>query len=190
MKKSNVSAKHLATLCGVSTNSIRNWCIKNNVSKQGKYFIFSEQTVREILKYYNVGIEERELEKLLSEPESVITSNTRDKDNISQVTQVDSSLIKIIESQLETLQEQLRVKDNQISELQSTVNKQQETISELVETNKALAAANAVQVAADKKTLLVEAEEVAKETDQVQESKEDEREPQKKRGFWARLFDF
>ena len=167
---STMKVSEVASKCGVTEQSIRAYYQREQVTKIGGRWQPTDAELATLFDYYGV------------------THVAQDNESKSNETQENTSLLAILESQLDTLQEQLKVKDAQIGELQSLVGRQQETISGLIETNKALAAANAVQVAADKKPLLVEAKEGLQEVESPQEVNEERQEPQKKRGFWARLF--
>lgn len=159
-----VTVKELAKQCGVSPQSIRNYCIKHNVPKQAQdnnklVFCIDKDTETAIIRYY------KEKEESTSTTQEVHKTSTS----------------KHI---VDLLQKQLEVKDKQLQEQQKTIhdltesNKQQaETIKQLSEQ---LTAAQQIQ-AGTVKALLTEQTKQEQETDAVTV-------PETKQGFFSRLF--
>lgn len=122
------SIKEIATTCGVSVQSIRAWCRRNQVAKDAKgKWKLDESTLSHIYEYYQVT----QGESSESKSETACASS-------------ESKLSSVLQEEVNHLREQIAIKDKQIADLSSALVAAQES-------NKALSANAAMHTAADKK---------------------------------------
>lgn len=188
-----MTVKEIADKCGVSEQSIRAWCRRNNVAKVPQRqagnekkvakpaYLITDEVAERICVYYAVY-------NNLKENESTETSETQGNEvsETSESTETsETTLISALQAQIDTLQqhnallsEQLSTKDNQIAMQQEQI----KTLTEsLHDTTAALTAAQALHAGTIKQQL----------TEQQASSEgqsEDVQEPEERQGFWQRIF--
>lgn len=178
------TTKELAEICGVSSQSIRNFIKENNGGEATKEvrgrFVINENLARNVCEHFGKELPSQpktKIENEKSEPskdEEVGDSGVAAPFLLEQI-RIKDEQIKALQEELkmsrESHEEQLRAKDEQLRS-------RDEQIEKLLDTNKALSVSNAVQVAAEKKELL------------LVENQEEEKKEEPKKGFWQRIFGF
>lgn len=178
-----MTVKEIADKCGVSEQSIRAWCRKNNVPKVPQRqtgnerkaakpaYLITDEVAERICVYYAVcdNLHQAEIKE---------TAETKGNE-VSETSEI--TLISALQAQIDTLQqhnallsEQLSVKDNQIA-MQADQIKQ--LTDSLHDTTAALTAAQALHAGTIQQQL----------TDK-QASSEGVSEPEERQGFWQRIF--
>lgn len=144
-----MTIKELSDKCGISEQSLRAWCKKNNISKatitnEGKAtkpsYLITPETEAKILEYYGkttsfVDEDEKKATKLKIESKEVNETNNE------KATKLEDELIKqlsIKDDQLSVKDTQLAEKDKQIYELQLQNKALIEALNNAQENNKSL----------------------------------------------------
>lgn len=187
-----MTVKEIADKCGVSEQSIRAWCRRNNIPKvpQRKEssekkvakpaYLITDEVAERICVYYAVYNNLKENESTeTSETQGNEVSETSESTETAEIT-----LISALQAQIDTLQqhnallsEQLSTKDNQIAMQADQIKQLTESLRD---TTAALTAAQALHAGTIQKQL----------TEQQANSEsvsEGEPEPEQ-RSFWRRLF--
>lgn len=188
------TVKELARLCNVTEQAIRAYLAQHNCAKVAGKWQPTQDELQELFRHYGVNVAQ-----ITQETQDNCAINAKNTNAVAQVAQDEKTagqqrnldLIEELRAQIEELKRDKSYLQQQNTDLQEQNKQLTLSVQSLTETNKALAAANAVQIAADKKELLIESVEAKQETqgETIQETKEENEQPQKKRGFWARLFD-
>lgn len=181
-----MTVKEIADKCGVSEQSIRAWCRRNNVPKVPQRqernekkaakpaYLITDEVAERICVYYAVYDN-------LQESESRETVETERNETCENTETAETTLISALQAQIDTLKqhnsllsEQLSVKDNQIAAQQEQIR----TLTQsLHDTTTALTAAQALHAGTIQQQL----------TDK-QVVSEDVSEPEERKGFWQRIF--
>lgn len=116
-----MTIKELAEVCNVSTQSIRNYCKRNNLTKQhnkqGKpTYVIDEETEKAIISYFN------------SDSNKEVCKDTNQSNKA--LFEVMQSQIDDLRKQIQTLTEQLAVKDSQIQVLSDALAREQQALSQ------------------------------------------------------------
>lgn len=184
-----MTVKEIADKCGVSEQSIRAWCRKNNVPKVPQVaesgerkaakpaYLITDEVAERICVYYAVCDNLRASEiKETTETKGNEISESTESTETSEIT-----LLSALQAQIETLQQhnallsqQLSTKDNQIAMQADQIKQLTESLHD---TTAALTAAQALHAGTIQQQL----------TDK-QASSEDVSEPEERQGFWARIF--
>lgn len=187
-----MTVKEIADKCGVSEQSIRAWCRRNNVAKVPQRqagnekkvakpaYLITDEVAERICVYYAVY-------NNLKENESTETSETQGNEvsETSESTETsETTLISALQAQIDTLQqhnallsEQLSTKDNQIAMQQEQI----KTLTEsLHDTTAALTAAQALHAGTIKQQLT--------EQQASSEGQSEDVPQQERQGFWQRIF--
>ena len=175
-----MTTKEIAVKCGVTEQSIRNWCKKNNAPKakqsaNGKIaYLITDEVERKILEYYNIICDEKAKqvgESKISDEEqekndkiSKISENIKEKQTEESETSKEKQEKNVLEielvHQLQSKDMQLAEKDKQISELQAQNKALIEALNNAQENNKsltdALVAAQTLHAATIQTTALVD----------------------------------
>lgn len=181
-----MTVKEIADKCGVSEQSIRAWCRKNNVPKVPQAaesgerkvakpaYLITDEVAERICVYYAVY-------RNLRESESKEIEETKGNETPETCETAETTLLSALQAQIDTLQQhnallsqQLSVKDNQIA-MQADQIKQ--LTDSLHDTTAALTAAQALHAGTIQQQL----------TDK-QERSEGASEPEERQGFWKRIF--
>ena len=186
-----MTVKEIADKCGVSEQSIRAWCRRNNVAKVPQRqagnekkvakpaYLITDEVAERICVYYAVYNNLKENESTeTSETQGNEVSETSESTETAEIT-----LISALQAQIDTLQqhnallsEQLSTKDNQIAMQQEQI----KTLTEsLHDTTAALTAAQALHAGTIQQQLA-----------DKQASHEGQAEPdsEERQGFWQRIF--
>ena len=126
-----MTIKELAEVCNVSTQSIRNYCKRNNLTKQhnkqGKpTYVIDEETEKAIISYFNSD-SNKEVCKDANQTEQ---SNQETNQSNKALFEVMQSQIDDLRKQIQTLTEQLAVKDSQIQVLSDALAREQQALSQ------------------------------------------------------------
>lgn len=183
-----MTVKEIADKCGVSEQSIRAWCRKNNVPKVPQRqernekkaakpaYLITDEVAERICVYYAVYDN-------LQESENRETVETERNETSETIETAETTLISALQAQIDTLQQhnallsqQLSTKDNQIAAQQDQIKQLTESLHD---TTAALTAAQALHAGTIKQQL----------TDK-QASHEGQAEPdsEERQGFWQRIF--
>lgn len=165
--------KEIAAACGVSEQSIRAWCKKNNVAKErnGKSmasYIIDETTKAAIISHYSKYYNEQEPQ--------VRKESTKDrKESVKE----NPELVMLLKSENHAKDEQLAAKDKQIEALNKQIEAKDEQLAALT---------NALASAQEAQTRLTEslAAEQALHAGTIQ--KQLTMQDEKQKGFFGRLF--
>ena len=196
--KDYYTVKELAKLCNVTEQAIRAYLAQHNCAKVAGKWQPTQDELRTLFRHYGIDLalvaqatqdEAQATQDNCASNANAVAQVAQDKKIAGQTQNLD--LIEELRAQIEELKQDKRYLQQQNTDLQEQNKQLTLSVQSLTETNKALAAANAVQIAADKKELLIEPVETMQETqgETIQETKEGNEQPQKKKGFWARLFD-
>lgn len=168
-----MTVKEISELCGVSQQSIRNWCAKNNVTKERNArtkasYVIDETTKQAIIEHYSKinAIEEKQERK------------ERTKENKERTKEDFFSVEKLLAEKDAQYIELLKAEQDRNRELTETIQKQADTIQQL---SAQLTAAQQIQ-AGTVKALLTE------QNKQEQPIQQAATEPEIKQGFFSRLF--
>lgn len=186
-----MTVKEIADKCGVSEQSIRAWCRRNNVAKVPQAaesgerkvakpaYLITDEVAERICVYYAVCANIRQSES----KESRETTETKGNETCESTETAETTLISALQAQIDTLQQhnallsqQLSTKDNQIAAQQDQIKQLTESLHD---TTSALTAAQALHAGTIKQQL----------TDK-QASCEGQSEPdsEERQGFWQRIF--
>ena len=184
-----MTVKEIADKCGVSEQSIRAWCRRNNVAKVPQAtengerkvakpsYLITDEVAERICVYYAVYNNLKE-----SETEETTETKRNEVSETSESTETaETTLISALQAQIDTLQQhnallsqQLSTKDNQIAAQQEQI----KTLTQsLHDTTTALTAAQALHAGTIKQQLA-----------DKQASCEGQPEQQERKGFWQRIF--
>ena len=184
-----MTVKEIADKCGVSEQSIRAWCRRNNVAKvpqrQEKKvakpaYLITDEVAERICVYYAVYNNLKENESTeTSETQGNEVSETSESTETAEIT-----LISALQAQIDTLQqhnallsEQLSTKDNQIAMQQEQIR----TLTEsLRDTTAALTAAQALHAGTIKQQLTDKQASCEGQPEDVPQ--------QERKGFFKRFF--
>ena len=190
-----MTVKEIADKCGVSEQSIRAWCRRNNVAKVPQRqagnekkvakpaYLITDEVAERICVYYAVYNNLKENESTeTSETQGNEVSETSESTETAEIT-----LISALQAQIDTLQqhnallsEQLSTKDNQIAMQQEQI----KTLTEsLHDTTTALAAAQALHAGTIKQQLTDKQASCEGQSEDVVEPEQQERQ-----GFWKMIF--
>lgn len=164
-----MTTKEIAVKCGVTEQSIRNWCKKNNAPKakqsaNGKIsYMITDEVEKKILEYYNILCDEKEKQEK-NDGISKISDDSKEKQDeeskISKEKQEKDVLEIELVHQLQSKDIQLAEKDKQISELQAQNKALIEALNNAQENNKsltdALVAAQTLHAASIQNAILIE----------------------------------
>lgn len=201
----SMTVKEIADKCGVSEQSIRAWCRRNNVAKvpqrqENKVakpaYLITDEVAERICVYYAVcdNLKKSETEETTETngnevPEVSATSEISETSKAPESNEnnetAETTLLSALQAQIDTLKqhnallsEQLSIKDGQIAAQQEQIR----TLTEsLHDTTAALTAAQALHAGTIQQQL----------TEQQASSEsvsEDVPEPEEQRSFWRRLF--
>lgn len=186
-----MTVKEIADKCGVSEQSIRAWCRRNNIAKvpQRKEssekkaakpaYLITDEVAERICVYYAVydNLQESETEETTETKGNEVSETSESNET------ADTTLISALQAQIDTLQQhnsllsqQLSVKDNQIAMQADQI----KTLTDsLRDTTAALTAAQALHAGTIKQQLA-----------DKQASHEGQAEPdsEERQGFWQRIF--
>ena len=172
--------KEIAVACGVSEQSIRAWCKKNNVAKErnGKSmasYIIDETTKAAIISHYSKYYNEQEPQ--------VRKESTKDR---KESAKENPELVMLLKSENHAKDEQLAAKDKQIEALNQQIESKDKQLAAKDEQLAALT--NALASAQEAQTRLTEslAAEQALHAGTIQ--KQLTMQDEKPVGFWGRLF--
>lgn len=184
-----MTVKEIADKCGVSEQSIRAWCRRNNIPKVPQRqernekksakpaYLITDEVAERICVYYAVYSNLKESESR----ERVETERNEVSETCETVETAEATLISALQAQIDTLQQhnsllsqQLSTKDNQIAAQQDQIKQLTESLRD---TTAALTAAQALHAGTIKQQL----------TDK-QVVSEDVSEPEERKGFWQRIF--
>lgn len=185
-----MTVKEIADKCGVSEQSIRAWCRKNNIQKVPQRqesserkvakpaYLITDEVAERICVYYAVcdNLRASEIKE---------TTETKGNETPETCETAEITLLSALQAQIETLQqhnallsEQLSTKDNQIAMQADQIKQLTESLHD---TTAALTAAQALHAGTIKQQL----------TDKQAGSEgvsEDVQEQQERQGFWQRIF--
>lgn len=184
-----MTVKEIADKCGVSEQSIRAWCRRNNIAKvpQRKEsnekkaakpaYLITNEVAERICVYYAVYSN-------LKEDESVETAETQ-RNEVSETCESSETseitLLSALQAQIETLQQHNALLSEQLSQKDNQIAMQADQIKQLTEslhdTTAALTAAQALHAGTIQQQL----------TDK-QAGSEGVSEPEERQGFWQRIF--
>lgn len=182
-----MTVKEIADKCGVSEQSIRAWCRRNNVAKVPQRqagnekkvakpaYLITDEVAERICVYYAVYNNLKENESTeTSETQGNEVSETSESTETAEIT-----LISALQAQIDTLQqhnallsEQLSTKDNQIAMQADQIKQLTESLHD---TTAALTAAQALHAGTIQQQL----------TEQQASS---EGQSEERQGFWTRIF--
>ena len=155
--------KEIAAACGVSEQSIRKWCKRNQVAKQRNQvskesYVIDESTKQAILQYYHAdasnGTSKPSCETKQPSCETEKSQDTAINALTEQLKEKDKQLAEK-DKQLEALNQQLTAKDEQLAALTSAIAAAQEAQTRLTES---LAAEQALHAGTIQKQLTMKDE--------------------------------
>lgn len=173
-----MTIKELSEVCNVSTQSIRNYCKRNNLTKQhnnkGKAtYVIDEETENAIISYFN------------SDSNKDVCKDA--KQSNQETNQSNKALFEVLQSQIDDLRKQVDLltsqlieKDNQLKEKDLQIKENNSQIHKLLDTNAELN--KSVQQA---HTLQYQ-QQIAV-SDSEADAMEQEQPTEKKKGFFSRF---
>lgn len=188
-----MTVKEIADKCGVSEQSIRAWCRKNNVPKVPQVaesgerkvakpaYLITDEVAERICVYYAVYSNLKEDES----GETAETQRNEVSETFASTETAETTLLSALQDQIDTLKQHNALLSQQLSQKDSQIAAQQEQIKTLTQslhdTTAALTAAQALHAGTIQQQL----------TDKQERSEgqsEDVVEPQERQGFWKRIF--
>lgn len=185
-----MTVKEIADKCGVSEQSIRAWCRKNNIQKVPQRqesserkvakpaYLITDEVAERICVYYAVcdNLRASEIKE---------TTETKGNETPETCETAETTLLSALQDQIDTLKQHNALLSQQLSQKDSQIAAQQEQIKTLTQslhdTTAALTAAQALHAGTIQQQL----------TDKQERSEgqsEDVVEPQERQGFWKRIF--
>lgn len=188
-----MTVKEIADKCGVSEQSIRAWCRRNNIAKVPQRqesserkvakpaYLITDEVAERICVYYAVYSNLKEDES----GETAETQRNEVSETFASTETAETTLLSALQDQIDTLKQHNALLSQQLSQKDSQIAAQQEQIKTLTQslhdTTAALTAAQALHAGTIQQQL----------TDKQERSEgqsEDVVEPQERQGFWKRIF--
>lgn len=165
-----MTIKELSEVCGVSTQSIRNYCKRNNLTKQhnnkGKpTYVIDEETEKAIISYFNSD----------SNKEVCKDANQTEQSN-QETNQSNKALFEVMQSQIDDLRKQVDLLTSQLAEKDKQINA---LLTNNIELTNAVQQAHTLHYNQQQQITMADSE--AELTEQAQT------EPLKRKGIFSRL---
>lgn len=153
----------IASKCGVSVRSVTDWAKRNNVSRKGRAWDFSEEDCAEILKYYGKKLDEEAktedseataevsevkeaIAEATAEPKEATAEATEDSAEATEAAEASSSDIARL---MESYDKQLAAREKEIARLHESMDKLIEQLQSANEAVNRLSSGYAAEKMAD-----------------------------------------